>query len=127
LLPMAAGVVPEALAIGIRRAHFGGAAAWPVVVAMAIGAGVAFTVRGFGRFVISAALAGGALLWFQFTAFPAIDGAASARPYWLAHHPDCAPRVSRSLLYGLEYYAGRQLAPCSIDRTRSPLYGTERR
>jgi 4-amino-4-deoxy-L-arabinose transferase-like glycosyltransferase len=127
LLPMAASVVPEALAIGIRRAHFGGAAVWPVVVAMAIGAGVAFTVRGFGRFVISAALAGGALLWFQFTAFPAIDGAASARPYWLAHHPDCAPRVSRSLLYGLEYYAGRQLAPCSIDRTRSPLYGTERR
>jgi 4-amino-4-deoxy-L-arabinose transferase-like glycosyltransferase len=125
LLPVAAGVVPEALANGIRRAHFGGAAVWPwVAIAVGLAFWVAFTVRGFPRFAISATLAAAALLWFQFTAFPAIDAAASARPYWLKYHPGCAPAVSRSLLYGLEYYAGRSLQPCgqgSMDRQRSPL------
>lgn len=130
LLPIGAGVVPQALASGIRKAHFGGLAVWPFLIAIGIGAGVALSVRGFPRFAVAAALAGAALVWFQFAAFPAIDAAASARPYWLKYHPDCAPAVSRSLLYGLEYYAGRDLAPCwrgSIDRKNSALYGTERR
>jgi 4-amino-4-deoxy-L-arabinose transferase-like glycosyltransferase len=127
LLPVAAKVVPEALASGIRRAHFGGAAiALPILVAIGIGLVTAFTARGVYRQFIAGWLAAATLLWFQFAVFPAIDRAASARPLWREYHPDCAPRVSRSLLYGLQYYAGRSLPPCEqgfIDRPEPPLIG----
>jgi 4-amino-4-deoxy-L-arabinose transferase-like glycosyltransferase len=125
LLPVAARVVPEALASGIRKADFSGAAiALPVLVAIGIALVTTFAVRGVYRQVIAGSLAAAALFWFQFAVFPAIDKAASARPLWREHHPDCAPRVSRSLIYGLEYYAGRSLPPCEqgfVDRPESPL------
>ena len=125
LLPVAAKVVPEALASGIRRAHFGGAAiALPVAVAIGIALVIVFTARGLYRQLIAGSLAAATLLWFQFAVFPAIDRAASARPLWRENHPDCAPRMSRSLLYGLEYYAGRSLPPCEqgfIDPPEFPL------
>jgi 4-amino-4-deoxy-L-arabinose transferase-like glycosyltransferase len=120
LLPVAAKVVPEALASGIRRAHFSGSAiAFPLLAAIGIALMTRFLARGMYRQVIAVSLAAATLLWFQFAVLPAIDRAASARPLWREHHPDCAPRVSRSLLYGLEYYAGKSLAPCEqgfVDR-----------
>jgi 4-amino-4-deoxy-L-arabinose transferase-like glycosyltransferase len=120
LLPAAAAVLPQALASGIRKAHLSGPAiALPIVAAIAIGIGTAFLARGVFRQAIAGTLAAATLLWFQFAVFPAIDRAASARPLWREQHPDCAPPLSRSLLYGLEYYAGRKLPPCGpgfIDR-----------
>ena len=125
LLPVAAKVVPEALASGVRRAHFSGSAiAIPVLVAIGIALITAFFVRGMYRQVVAGSLAAATLLWFQFAVFPAIDQAASARPLWREHHPDCAPPVSRSLVYGLDYYAGKRLPPCEqgfVDRPESPL------
>ena len=52
-------------------------------------------------FGAGAALAALGLLWFQFATFPQIDALASARPLWLADHPQCAPPASRDVLYGL--------------------------
>jgi 4-amino-4-deoxy-L-arabinose transferase-like glycosyltransferase len=127
LLPVAAKVVPEALASGIRKAHFSGAAiTLPILVAIGIALVTTFATRGMYRQLITGSLAAATLLWFQFVVFPAIDQVASARPLWREHHPDCAPRVSRSLVYGLQYYAGRSLPPCEqefIDRPEPPLIG----
>jgi 4-amino-4-deoxy-L-arabinose transferase-like glycosyltransferase len=83
-----------------------------------IGAGVAGCIL--ARFVpgqafgTAAALAGLGFLWFQFTTFPEFDALASARPLWLADHPQCAPAVSRDILYGLYYYSGRQISACPV-------------
>ena len=61
-----------------------------------------------------AALAGLGFLWFQFATFPAFDAHGSARPLWLADHPQCAPPLSRETLYGLYYYAGGQISACPV-------------
>jgi 4-amino-4-deoxy-L-arabinose transferase-like glycosyltransferase len=65
-------------------------------------------------FGTAAALAGLGFLWFQFAAFPQFDALASARPLWLAVRPQCAPAVSRDILYGLYYYSGHQISPCPV-------------
>ncbi len=65
-------------------------------------------------FGAGATLAALGLLWFQFATFPQIDALASARPLWLADHPQCAPPASRDVLYGLYYYAGQQLSACPV-------------
>jgi 4-amino-4-deoxy-L-arabinose transferase-like glycosyltransferase len=59
-------------------------------------------------------LAGAAFLWFQLATFPRFDTLASARPLWLQRHPQCAPGVSRDLLYGLYYYSGGRIPPCPV-------------
>ena len=64
--------------------------------------------------IAAAALAGIGLLWLQVVTFPQLDAAASARPLWLASHPECAQTNPRNTLYGLSYYAERQLPPCSF-------------
>ncbi len=126
LLPAAAHIVPLALATGIRRAHPGSATIWwPVAAGVGLGFAVSFVASGRTRFSIAAAAAALLLIWFQFRVFPSIDRAASARPLWMASHPDCAPRLPRSLLYGLQYYAGRELPGCA--GTQALLYGIERR
>jgi 4-amino-4-deoxy-L-arabinose transferase-like glycosyltransferase len=65
-------------------------------------------------FGTAAALAGVGFLWFQFVTFPEFDALASARPLWLADHPQCAPAASRDMLYGLYYYSGRQISACPV-------------
>jgi 4-amino-4-deoxy-L-arabinose transferase len=112
LLPVAQGIVPGALAHGFRSTTV----AWPTAMvwlaaAALVGTAIALASRQHA-FGAAAALAGVGLLWLQVTAFPQLDGAASARPLWLASHPECAPPNPRNTLYGLSYYAERRLPPC---------------
>jgi len=65
-------------------------------------------------FGAAAALAGLGFLWFQWATFPEFDAFASARPLWRAEHPQCAPAVSRDMLYGLYYYSGGQISACPV-------------
>ncbi len=65
-------------------------------------------------FGTAAAVAGIGFLWIQFATFPEFDALASARPLWLADHPQCAPPASRDILYGLYYYSGRQISTCPV-------------
>jgi 4-amino-4-deoxy-L-arabinose transferase-like glycosyltransferase len=65
-------------------------------------------------FPAAAALSIAGFLWFQFAAFPAFDRYASARPTWLSAHPSCAPAAARNFLYGLYYYSGRIVPPCTV-------------
>jgi len=117
-LPVAQSILPGALAHGFRST----AIAWPVAMvwlaaAAVLGAAIAFAGRQYA-FGTAAALAGVGLLWLQVATFPRLDAAASARPLWLASHPECAPlappQAPRNTLYGLSYYAERQLPPCSV-------------
>ncbi|MGA2713590.1 MAG: hypothetical protein ABSG41_10840 [Bryobacteraceae bacterium] len=113
-LPLIAGVAPGALAHGLRSATIPwvGAVIW-LIAAGLVGCLLVLAAQKYA-FGIAAALAGMGFLWFQLATFPGFDAAASARPLWLASHPQCAPQLSRSALYGLYYYSGRQLPPCPV-------------
>jgi 4-amino-4-deoxy-L-arabinose transferase-like glycosyltransferase len=113
-LPLISGVAPSVLAHGLRSAKI----PWEGAIVWMVGAGIvgvilALTAQRYA-FGITSALVGIGFLWFQLAAFPQFDAAASARPLWLASHPQCAPPLSRSALYGLYYYAERPIPPCPI-------------
>ncbi len=114
LLPPAARLLPQALSTGIRSANVELA---PFLWWLAGGAAVAalawFLLSGRGVVVPVAGMAGAAFLWLQITVFPAIDHAASGRGLWLSQHPVCAPVLRRTVLYSLNYYAGRDLPACA--------------
>jgi 4-amino-4-deoxy-L-arabinose transferase-like glycosyltransferase len=120
-LPLLARAAPVALARGLGRAQIPWTELAMVLAASAIAAAIlASTLRRFS-FPVAVAIAAAAFLWFQRASFPAFDVAASARPLWIADRPVCAPRLTRSLLYGLYYYSGRQLPDCPLldpSRTR---------
>ena len=112
LLPYISRIAPAVLAHGFRSVKI----PWQEPLLWLIAGGIAGGILSlFGaRFAMgaAAALAGAGFLWFQVATFPTFDVAASARPMWLADHPHCAPNLTRSLLYGLNYYAERQLPRC---------------
>ncbi len=115
LFPAMTQVVPAALGHGFRAAAIPwGLAALGVALAAVAGLGIA---RRFGQRSVTAVamLAAAGFLWFEASALPSLDQAASARPSWLANHAECGPAgASRNLLYGLYYYAGKQLADCAV-------------
>lgn len=120
-LPAISGIAPRLLASrGVLASRGIGAVTVPgtQILLWLIAAGVAGTLlarfapkQAFGT---AAALAGLGFLWFQFATFPAFDALASARPLWLADHPQCAPAASRDVLYGLYYYSGREISACPV-------------
>ena len=116
ILPVAAQVAPEALAHGLRSATF----PWrSTVVSLASAALLALLLsrlpaihRVFPQtaFVLAAL----AFLWFEITAFPRFDRAASARPLWISTHPECVSQLPRATIYGLYYYSHRLLPKCTV-------------
>lgn len=115
LLPVMAGVLPGAVGHGLRSTSI----PWREVLQwIGIAAGVAVIIAVISRkyaFDAAAALAGFALLWFQFAAFPGLDSVASERPAWRARHPQCAPPgLDRQHLYGMYYYANGRVPDCDI-------------
>lgn len=115
LLPLAAQVVPKALASGLRAAEIGWTMGIWVGIA-AVAACVLSLAKSGRRYGVPVALfaAGLAFLWFEFATFPAIDIAATARPLWISQRPTCAPLKPRLLNYGLSYYAGKSLPECQV-------------
>jgi len=114
-LPPMSAIVPRVLA---SHGSWSGNIAWVQGLFWLIAAGIAGGIlarfaprRAFGA---GAALAGIGFLWFQFATFPGLDAAASARPLWRTDHPQCAPEVSRDMLYGLYYYSQRRISPCIV-------------
>jgi 4-amino-4-deoxy-L-arabinose transferase-like glycosyltransferase len=113
VVPIAAGIIPGALAHGLRSTAFPWQSGflW-LIAAGAVGTAIATAGRRFA-FGAAAALAALGFLWLQVIAFPQIDRAASARPLWLATHPGCTLQPERNTRYGLYYYAERQIPACS--------------
>lgn len=125
LFPVAAAVLPQAVAIGLSRASFG-SLSLPALAAFTGIAILTFFVarrsfdRAFGATVL-AATAG--VVTLIVGTFPQLDRTASARSWWreISHTGElpCIDEVHRSLRYGLHYYAGRELPACSGERRRS--------
>lgn len=108
-LPAVAQVVPGALAHGLRTANI----PW-IELSLGLAIGLAVGMIGRPAFPAAATIAVIGFILFQISLFPAIDQAASARPIWLQSHPACVSRLPRSLVYGLNYYAGRSLPDCGV-------------
>ena len=120
LMPAAAAVLPKALDVGLSealtQARF---PALPVAAVCSLALGVWAAERAGRRQVAVAAIAistvAGYVLIKQST-LPVVDQQAGVRPLWRraeAHRDSiCLGEVRRHLVYGLNYYAGRQLPKC---------------
>ena len=119
-LPVISGVLPTAIAHGLRSAPiYWPSAALPLISGCALGIGIAAILRR-RAFMAAIIVAAAAFLWFQVAVFPRLDRAASARPFWSAGFR-CAPSLPRSILYGLYYYANRELPDCAGAATAPPI------
>jgi 4-amino-4-deoxy-L-arabinose transferase-like glycosyltransferase len=122
LTPVAAAVLPEALASGLSRAGTSGIQ-WPVMAGIVICAvGIALIERRSFRwaFAGATALTMACVVWLVSSTFPRVDETASARPTWERMRQNgaalCLDDVHRNLRYGLNYYAGRSLPACDAGR-----------
>ena len=127
-IPVAAVLLPRALAAGLSRA---GAPAfhWTWLAPFAVAAIVWVLERRGQRAAAFAALLAAVATGFVYlerTALPQIDLAVSARPVWreIAGRRDqvCVEDLHRSWRYGLNYYSGTPLAECA---TSPRPYGIE--
>ena len=111
LLPLSAEIVPKAIDAGLRKSMGGAISPFWGMAAMLL-----LVARpGIRKMAILTVLC---LAWLQFRAAPEIDRLASARPLWkqLELKPKDAQcvggNISRSIRYGLNYYANRSLPDC---------------
>lgn len=114
LLPLISRIAPGVVAHGLRSAKIPWVEAVLCLGAAGILGGVLALTANKYAFAIVSSLAAIGFLWFQLAAFPGFDAAVSARPLWLATRPQCAPPLTRSALFGLYYYAERQIPPCPV-------------
>jgi 4-amino-4-deoxy-L-arabinose transferase-like glycosyltransferase len=114
ILPAISEIAPQLLAahgvivgIPLMRIVF-----WPLAAVM-IAAILARWLpnQAFGAGAMLAAIG---FLWFQLATFPEFDRA-TARPLWRAGQLQCAPAVTRDILYGIYYYAGKRVPACPVD------------
>ena len=113
VLPLAGKVLPQALAHGLKGAEIPWVWIGFVLLGAVMGALLLFQTKPIAFAGVTVFLAMN-LFGLEVFAFPAIDRAASARPIWLETHPNCIGKVSRTVLYGLPYYAGHALPDCSV-------------
>lgn len=119
LVPVVAGILPEALLRGLSRAQAAGPP-WQTVLAVAAVAALVWEAERAGRRLVAVgAIAAGLLagiLWIEAAAFPALDRTVSARAVWrqIAGRASevCVGPVSRSWRYNLNYYSGSPLPDC---------------
>jgi 4-amino-4-deoxy-L-arabinose transferase-like glycosyltransferase len=123
LVPVVAGILPEALLRGLSRAQAAGLP-WQALLAVAAVAAVAWAAERAGRRLvavgaIAAAMLAG-VLWMEATTFPVLDRTVSARGVWsqVAGRASevCVGQVSRSWRYNLNYYSGSPLPECGEAR-----------
>ncbi len=120
LAPAAAGMLPEALLYGVRRAEWDGLR-WEPVAALLPAALLVWRLEARGRRItaaaLTAALACAAFWYVRRASAPALDELVSARGLWRRIEPQkdrtCILRLHRTMRYGLAYYAGAPLPDCS--------------
>jgi hypothetical protein len=124
-MPVAAAVLPEAVAHGLSRASLD-SVPWPALGFTAVAGLAIFALSArapAAAFAATAGLAAASTVWVVFSTFPELDRVASARPWWRevsrGGSLPCVDDVHRSLRYGLFYYAGRELPSCSATRQRN--------
>lgn len=115
-IPVAAQVLPQALAGGLSRST-PPVFSWWWLVPLA-GALLVWRLRSTDTRVVAVTVStAAAILFLKATAFPAIDSAYSARPLWreISDRRDqvCIGEMHRSWRYGLNYYSVTPLPDCS--------------
>jgi 4-amino-4-deoxy-L-arabinose transferase-like glycosyltransferase len=119
LVPVVAGVLPEALLRGLSRAQASGVPWFALLPVLAIAAAVWALERAGRRLVavgvIASAVLGG-VIYLQTIAFPVLDRTVSARGLWKQVAPlsgeVCVGDVNRGWRYNLDYYSGGPLPDC---------------
>jgi hypothetical protein len=125
LIPVVAGVLPQALAEGLSTVKGIGASNWIAILPLALLAALAVWLArrdqrtwAVATVVASATLA---VVYMKTAMFPDLDRVVSARPIWLQirEHPEqfCEGDLNRALRYGLAYYHGKPLEPCNVNPT----------
>lgn len=113
-LPLAASVLPESAAHGLKSASISWIlGAYGLITAAAVACIIARWFRS-AAFPLAILFAAIGFCWVETSVFPALDQAASARALWSANHPECTTVVPRATLYGLYYYSGKVLPDCAI-------------
>jgi 4-amino-4-deoxy-L-arabinose transferase-like glycosyltransferase len=121
VLPLAAQVLPAALAVGLSRAGGLRVSPWAPVGALGFAA-LCWWLENRGRrdmalAVIGCALTAGVVM-LKTATYPDIDRAVSARPLWRAIEARraqvCVERMHRSWRYGLNYYSVTPLPDCDV-------------
>jgi 4-amino-4-deoxy-L-arabinose transferase-like glycosyltransferase len=121
LFPIAAHILPEAVASGLRRA-LELPLEWTWLLPLGIAVLVWMVARRGRRLtavaMVAAAAAAG-ILWLKATALPEVDRRASVRSLWRAiearRDEVCVHAVNRNTRYGLNYYSGEPLPDCAAE------------
>ena len=118
--PVAAQVLPAALALGLSKASHPGFRWWWLVLGGVMAASWLLEQRG-RRVAAVACIAAGAaagVVYLKQTTLPEVDRVASARDLWRAiagrASDVCVDGLDRDWLYGLNYYSVDPLPECSI-------------
>jgi len=115
LAPMAAGILPQALAEGITKTHFSSSIWIWIFLAVLCVAAAASKPRFALALVLGAAVLG--VIYLKIVSLPLIDEAVSARPVWrqISDRRDqiCIEHIHRRYRYGLNYYSVTPLPDCS--------------
>ena len=119
LFPIAAHILPDAVASGLRRAlELSFDWTWLLPAGMAALVWI-LARRGRRRAAVAtvAAAASAGILWLKVSALPEVDRRASARSLWRdigAQRAEvCIQAVNRDTRYGLNYYSGEPLPDCA--------------
>jgi 4-amino-4-deoxy-L-arabinose transferase-like glycosyltransferase len=121
ILPTIVRLVPDALLAGLRKAPIIFAPGIPFILATAVVAWLAWrdrpnlAVLGIGMTVLFATA------YVKGVTFAEIDQRVSVRGFWRAHQMEaasaCWENVRREWVYGLNYYADRQIPACSSENS----------
>jgi 4-amino-4-deoxy-L-arabinose transferase-like glycosyltransferase len=128
LVPLIAGILPQALTGGLTNVSIEAAGWWLAVPVAGALAAVIWLMRRNQRtyavatIVISATLGVG---YLKSQVFPDLDRIVSARPIWLriqgSEEQYCLDQVHRRIRYGLNYYSVRPLPDCAEEPQRKPV------
>jgi 4-amino-4-deoxy-L-arabinose transferase-like glycosyltransferase len=121
LVPVAAAVLPDAVANGLTRASFAG---WEVGLAVAVGAALLAALREWqanrtSTVLLVALLATLGIVYVKRTAYPVLEERVSAGALWRSvearRSQICLGNMHRNWRYGLQYYAGAPLVDCLLE------------
>lgn len=131
LFPLAAAVLPAALADGLPAAWPPASTAWIAVAAYAALSVAVGTAAAKGRRALAAALvaagAASGYLSLKLMTFHELDAVAGSRLIWRRYADQaentCIGDVRRHVEYGLRYYSNNRLRPCTLDPQPYALHG----
>jgi 4-amino-4-deoxy-L-arabinose transferase-like glycosyltransferase len=117
LLPSLVAMLPAALLSGIRRAPLIGPPGIPFLLAPAVVWWLAWRERPNLAILAAGMTVVFAMAYVKGSVFSELDRRVSVRGFWRAHQAEaanaCVENIRRDWEYGLNYYAGHPLPPCS--------------